>query len=385
LKRKNEQNGGQRLLIYRKLTEKDSIRTYRKKTMTIATPENSSAVSELRDKRRCLILANPKAGALSVREFFANFGRRYSGAPEGAVLRTVPQIPPATLTLLAEVAAAAGLEANVEVVPPPERLPDLLRTAQQEGFDTIVAVGGDGTVRTLAQGLVGSPLRLGILPMGTSNNFARALGIPFQLEAAMRVVAEGVERQVDVGRIGGEYFLEAAGVGLFADALLACGREELRRHQVLRMLRLAGPLCWNPRARRLQLILDGTAQKEEAIMVAVSNGAYMGESWPVAPDAALTDSQFDVVIVGALNRWELIRFGSALMRGRHLDLPKVRRVRAATVEIRRAHRAHRPLPVHADDHIAAYTPAWMQTVPRALRVMMPSPAPLSPVPTAQSG
>lgn len=321
--------------------------------------------------RRILILANPKAGGLQIAELFARLSRRAEQIWRRGTRKSSETVPAAS-TLLSETAANAGLEANVEAVPPPSRLPDLVRAAQAEGVDTLVAVGGDGTVRTVAQALVGSSLRLGILPLGTANNFAHALGLPFDLSAAMQVVASGVERQVDVGRIGDEYFLEAAGVGLFADVLQAFEPDEPRKHELLRLLKICGPLCWNPSARNLRLTLDGEEFQEETVMVAVANDAYLGASMEIAPGAGLSDGLFDVVIVGAMDRWELLRFAQALRTGKHLELPKVHRVQAKTVAIRCIHRSHRPLPVHADDHIAAYTPAYLEVVPKALRVLVPA-------------
>lgn len=328
---------------------------------------------------RCLILANPKAGALSRR---TRLERRLRAirrqlslwfTPRRALHAQADPDPalPDALTLLASLAAESGIEANVELIPPSSQLSALVRRAQAEGFDTIVAVGGDGTVRSVAQSLVHSPLRLGILPMGTANNVAHSLGIPFELAEAMRALAQGVERQVDVGWIGNHYFLEAAGVGLFADAFQALGREEARPWQVVRLLKLIGPLIWNLRSRTLALTLDDKDEKEDALFITVANGRYFGEGMTLAPEASPFDGLFDVVIVGALTRLELLRFGRALMRGTHLLLPKVRVVQAHTIEIRRIHRSHRSLPVHADDQIVGRTPARMDVLPGAIRVITP--------------
>ena len=323
-------------------------------------------------KRRCLLLANPQAGALSSMEFFTRLETRARASlnmdrPTGA-----PPDLPLMLSTLATEAAEAGIEANVEAIPAPDKLPELMRAAEQEGYDTVIAAGGDGTVRMVAQSLIGSRLSLGILPVGTANNTARALGIPFEISGALRVVADGEERQIDVGKIGEEYFLEAAGVGLFADALAGFGAGEPHRHDVFRLLKVCAPLCWNPRARSLQLTLDGVPERDEVLLVSIANSAYLGEGWKMAPEARLTDGKFDVVIAGAMSRWELIRFMLAASEGKHLLLPKVRRVHASSVEIRRLHRGHEPLPVHADDHIAATTPVRLDVVPGALRVIVPA-------------
>lgn len=320
---------------------------------------------------RCLILANPKAGGISHREYLSGWWQRCMSALGRKDPKAKEECVPETLTMLAEAAAEAGLQANVEPVPPPERLADLVGSAQREGFDTIVAAGGDGTIHSVAQALVGSPLRLGILPMGTANNVARMLGLPFDLKEAFKVIVQGHETAIDVGRVADTYFLEAAGVGLFADAFEAFGGDEPRKYQIGRLIKVLGPMFWNPPIRNLQLTLDDMVEKDEAIWISVSNGAFIGDKMELAPGAHVSDGQFDVIIVGAMNRGELLQFAWALRQGRHLELPKVRRVHARSVEIRRVHRGHHPMPVHADAEIVAHTPARLEIVAGALRVLTP--------------
>ena len=305
-----------------------------------------------------------------MREYVAGVSQRFAPARNSPA--TIERVP-ISLTLLSEAAGEVGLRADVEMLPPREGMAERIRAAEAQGYDTIVAVGGDGTVHHVVQHLIGTSLRLGILPLGTANNFARGLNIPGDLEGAFRTLARGYERVIDVGRIKNEYFIEAVGVGLFADTLSAMGGEEAHRHEVGRIFRVTLPLLWNPRARRLNLTLDGRAQEEEVVLVTVSNSRFLGENWAMAPDASLDDGLFDVVTVGAMSRWELMRFGLALTRGTHLSLPRVRVQRAGRVEIRRVHRVNHPLPVHADDHILAYLPVSMEIVPRALRVLAPLP------------
>ena len=333
----------------------------------------SEAVLSNSDQTRrdpvCLILANPRAGRLAIREYLAGISERFTA------VRTYPtpvERVPASLALLADAAGEVGLRADVELSPTPEGMGERIRAAATQGYNTIVAVGGDGTVHHVAQHLVGTSLRLGILPLGTANNFARGLNIPGDLEGAFRTLAHGHERTIDVGRIKNEYFIEAVGVGLFADSLVAMGGQEVHRHEFVRIFSVTMPLVWNPRVRRLYLTLDDQTAEEEVLIATVSNSRFLGENWPMAPDASLEDGLFDVVTVGAMSRWELMRFAAALMRGTHLSLPRVQIRRASRVEIRRVHRVHHPLPVHADDHILAYLPVSMEVIPRALRVIAPS-------------
>jgi YegS/Rv2252/BmrU family lipid kinase len=233
----------------------------------------------------------------------------------------------------------------------------------------VVAAGGDGTVRPIAQALVGTPLRFGILPVGTDNNFAHSLGIPFELDSALGVLRDGSAQRVDIGRIGNENFTEAAGVGLFANLIAAFGPSGPARCQWLSCLRTAARMFWNPPTYPVRLVLDGVVYEEDVTMVSVCNSAYLGESWAIAPDARLDDGLFDVVIVSALSRLELVGFTKAILQGAALTYPKVSRIRAKTVEISSNPARQQELPIHADDHISAYTPARFETVPRALSVI----------------
>ena len=90
---------------------------------------------------------------------------------------------------------------------------------------------------------------------------------------------------MDVGQVGGEYFLEAAGVGLFADAVQAFGAEEVRPWQIGRVLKVVAPLFWSVRARTLRLTLDGVTEEDEALLVTVANGPYLGEGFAFTPQA----------------------------------------------------------------------------------------------------
>jgi diacylglycerol kinase (ATP) len=340
--------------------------------MTTCAPKELADGSQASSPHRCLILANAQAGSIrTLRNKFEMFGHRYwrgiTFQKEEAECDTQPQC----MSILAETAASSGLEAHVETIPPAHHVPARIRAAEREGFDTVVAAGGDGTVHSVAQGMVHSPLRMGVIPMGTANNVARVLGLPLKMEDAMAVIAQARVRTIDVGRVAGRYFLEAAGVGLFADAFAAFGADEPRRYQIFRLLKVLAPMFWNPPVRNLQLTLDGAAEKDTAVWIAVSNSSYIGDNMEVAPGASLEDGKFDVIIVGAMDRHELFHFTIALYRGKHLDLPKVRRVCAQSIGIQRVHRSHRPLPVHADAEIVAHTPTFIETIPGAIQVIVP--------------
>lgn len=315
-----------------------------------ATPAGETA--PVHAARRYLILANPNAGGL-----------KPSSAPGG------PQNADAALMHLKAEVARFGLDARVETAPAPAQLRSRLQTVASEGFDTVVAAGGDGTVRPMAQALVTSPLQFGILPVGTANNFAHSLGIPLTLEGGLQVLRDGRPQKVDVGRMGPEYFTEAAGIGLFANLIAAFGPSGPSVAQWLKCLRIVGPMFWNPPGYHLKLVLDGVPYEKDVTMVSVCNSNFLGKRWLIAPEALLNDGLFDVVIVGALSRGELLGFLTSVLRGRDLTFSKVTLVRAKTVEISRVREGRRPLPVHTDDHIGTHLPARLEVVPGGLTVI----------------
>ena len=170
------------------------------------TGEGASRKTVHAPVRRALILANPKAGRLSRQNLRETLRRKFEWLFDSDAHKIERGILPPALPYLAEVAAEIGLPADVEPIVPYAQLPERIALAQKEGYDTLVVAGGDGTVRTVAQALAGSEMRLGILPVGTANNFAHALRIPFVLEDALRVIAAGMERRIDAGKVEEKFF-----------------------------------------------------------------------------------------------------------------------------------------------------------------------------------
>ena len=108
---------------------------------------------------------------------------------------------------------AAGVEADVRTVEG-AKLEETARSAQGEGFDAVIAGGGDGTLNTIANALAGGPVAFGVLPLGTHNHFAKELNVPLDLDAAVAALARGTTADLDVGDVNGRVFLNFSGLGL---------------------------------------------------------------------------------------------------------------------------------------------------------------------------
>jgi YegS/Rv2252/BmrU family lipid kinase len=265
----------------------------------------------------------------------------------------------------ASYAREAGFEPEVVATRSPAELRRVLRDRVIDRVERVAVAGGDGTIHAAAQMLAGRSTLLGILPLGTANNFATALRLPLDLPSAFRVIAEGEERAVDLGEVDGEYFTEAAGVGLFAD-VLALSAAGYSTKSVLRTLVATLRLWVTNRPRRLRVVVDGERRVEEAVLVAVANTFRLSVAIPLAPTARVTDGALDLVVLGPLTRGEYLSYYRAIRAQAHLGLPKVQTWKAREVRIE----AGRPVNVHVDDRVYRRDPVRVRVAPGALRVMV---------------
>lgn len=283
---------------------------------------------------------------------------------------------PATLEDVRAALAAHGIVPDVETTRGPGHATQLARTAAFAGYDTIIAAGGDGTVREVAIGLLGSGAPLGIMPLGSFMNVAHMLGIPRDPQEAAAIIAAGDCAHIDVGRAGNTYFLEAAGVGI--DAALFPYTNRLDRWR-WRALGRALPIALWYRPQRVILELDWWTVEMDALMVTVANGPYCGAAFTVAPNAMVDDHQLDVRVFGPMPKLRLLRcllHPEGERAGRVYDF-KAREVRIS---------APRALPGHADSVSIGTTPLRFSLLPVALPVYVPAeprtrPAALSQAPT----
>lgn len=285
----------------------------------------------------CTLLLNSRAGAL-----------HYTAGVE-QVRRMVAEI---------------GLDAEVVDTRSASEMAFAVRRLVSAGAERVAVAGGDGTVSLAVQELAHSDTALGILPQGTANNFATALRLPQDLPSALRVLMDGVVREVSLGKVRNRYFTEAAGVGLFADSLALYGAGTNKN--LLRGLYASLRILASLRAHHLHLTLDGKRLSERAVMCTVANTYRMAAALPVAPGAKLTDEVLDVVVLGDVGRKELLSYYRAFRAQMHLSLEKVTTYQAREIGIE----AHRKLNVHCDDRVVGTTPVTITVQPRALKVLV---------------
>ncbi|MBV8254938.1 MAG: diacylglycerol kinase family lipid kinase [Chitinophaga sp.] len=181
---------------------------------------------------------------------------------------------------------------------------DLALEAVKNGVDTVVAVGGDGSINEIAQGLVGSNTALAIIPLGSGNGLARALKIPLDVNKAMELIVADRQQPMDVGYANEHLFLSNAGVGfdaLVADEFRHTTKRGLYGYAKLVMQRFSS---YKPEAYSISI--DGQKLEENAFLLTVANGNQFGYEFKLAPKASVFDGLLDVCIMPPVNFLQLI-------------------------------------------------------------------------------
>lgn len=230
--------------------------------------------------------------------------------------------------------ARHGVTAEVAEVPGPE-LQDAARRALQEGWDAIVAAGGDGTISAVAGALAGSGRPLGVLPLGTLNHFARDLGLPRGLEEAVAVIAAGHSRAVDVAEVNGRVFVNNSSVGLYAD--MVAERDRRRRLGGWRKgpAMLMASLRMLRRFTRRRLTVRTTGQRHElrSPLVFIGNNLYETSLPRPGTRSALDRGELCLCVTKHQSPLGLLRLGLRAMVGRIRDERDLVYSSVAAVEI----------------------------------------------------
>jgi diacylglycerol kinase family enzyme len=278
--------------------------------------------------------------------------------------------PDALPRTLLELAERAQVPARVEVLLEPARLPALVDEAIAQGVTTIVAGGGDGTVSSVASCLMGRDVRLGVLPLGTLNHFAKDLGLPLEAEAAMAVVLAGHVRRVDVGEVNGRVFLNNSSIGLYPRMVRLRQRRDARGWR--KWLVAARAMFAVMRHRRdlgVRLELDGTSIARRTPLVFIGNNEYRMEGLDPGSRPSLTEGVLSLYVLRARGWSGLLRAAWQVASGsaRSGDATDTFRVQEARIDLRHDH-----VEVALDGEVTPMTTPLVYRVRKlALEVLVP--------------
>jgi diacylglycerol kinase (ATP) len=279
---------------------------------------------------------------------------------------------------IAHRAGALGLSGDALLSERPGQLTELARQAVDDGAALLVAVGGDGTVNEVVNGIARRPeVELAVVPRGTGRDFGRTYGIPHRLDDALRTAVDGRAREIDLGRArfrswNGDtreaYFANIASAGM-------SGAIAKRANETSKTLGGKASYLWATlavfagwSASEVTVELDGEKRRSPMHLVVVANGRYFGGGMMITPEAQPDDGVFDVLLIGDLTKRDLLLTLPKTYFGRHLPHPKAELLHARSVEIEGAE----PLPIELDGEQPGTTPVTFEVVPRALRLRVPS-------------
>lgn len=245
---------------------------------------------------------------------------------------------------------------------------ELASAAEREGFDAVVAIGGDGTVNAAARGLLHSRLPLGIVPIGSGNGLARGMGIPISIRRACQLLLEGgTVRTIDAGRIRDRYFFVVAGLGFDAVVGKLFDDQSLRGPLPYFYLGVREFFSYEPETFILRF-----ADRQitvPALLVTVANTQQWGNGAIIAPHAQPDDGLFDICIIHKVNLGQALFHLPKLFTGKIDKVRHYENYRSTEVEIVR----ERPGYFHVDgEPVEGGTHLRVSIDPKALRVIVPA-------------
>ncbi len=220
----------------------------------------------------------------------------------------------------------------------------LAHEAAERGVDAIVALGGDGTVNEVINGIAGFDIPLGVIPLGTANDFARQVGIPLDADHAMDIILRRNPVRIDTGEVDGRRFLNASVGGVGAEATAETATESkdalgMFAYAITGMRKLA---ALTPRAMRFHG--PDFSHECECLAFTIGNTRSTGGGTMIAPRASVVDGLLDLCIIGAMPRSDFVALALRLRRGEHVGDPGVTYVQLPCVTVE----ADAPITVNVD-------------------------------------
>jgi diacylglycerol kinase (ATP) len=242
----------------------------------------------------------------------------------------------------------------------------LARRAADEGFERIVAAGGDGTIHEVVNGLAGTKAALGLLPMGTMNVFATELGLPIHdLGLCWDIIENGNTRLVDLPNANDKHFAQLAGVGLDAQVV---------KETSLALKRSFGPLSYLIQAAQIAArvpprlsIESENASIDEGSFVLVGNGRLYGGPFPFFKHAVNNDGLLDVIVFKRLGYLEIIRYLQNVLFSSEINAPEVEYFQTSRLRVT----SDQPVPVELDGELVGTSPVEFGVQKQLLRVLAP--------------
>ena len=219
---------------------------------------------------------------------------------------------------------ARGVDFEIRETQHPGHATELSKAAVDEGFDVIVSVGGDGTLRETALSVVHTDRILGLLPCGTGNDYARALHIPTDMEAALDILLNGENKVVDAGQANDQIFFNIAGFGFDVDVLdyTEQFKPKCKKGGTAYLLGCLKAV-FGLKLRRTRVTFPDESYEQDVLLAAAGIGTHFGGGMNVLPESDPSDGLLDVCIAHDVTRLRLLTLLPRFIKGKHLSVPVI--------------------------------------------------------------
>lgn len=234
-------------------------------------------------------------------------------------------------------------------------------------LDRIVVGGGDGTLNLALPAVLQTGVPLGVIPLGTANDFVRSLNLPEDPVEAAELISRGHTQSVDVGKANGKPFLNAVGIGLGPELNNALDSETKQRLGVLAYLRGFVEVFHRRSRKGAILSLDGRRRKTRYLQITIANGVHYGGGMTIARQARLDDGELKVLCLYPLNAWRLLAQAVTLRRGPEPGEEETYGIKLYTAKKVEVH-TRESHDVTADGELITQTPLCCESMPQALDV-----------------
>jgi len=190
----------------------------------------------------------------------------------------------------------------------------IAKYAATKNPDIIVACGGDGTINEVASCLIGTPIKLGIVPVGSGNGLASNLGIPKNLEKALYIIRKGKSITIDVGQVNNNYFFSNMGIGI--DAMIIKKYEQLCKRTLSAYVKAALFSGFSFKSTKTTLFYNDKIVNTKPFLLFVSNSNVMGYNMTLTPRASLSDGWLDMVVIPEITLVSKLKLGYAVLRNK---------------------------------------------------------------------
>lgn len=233
----------------------------------------------------------------------------------------------------------------------------------------IYAVGGDGTLNEVLNGMIGSGSSLGCIPGGSGNDFIKSLVTKFDRRRILMNTVLGTEEEIDVATVDGRYFINIASMGFDASVVNNVEKFKGMKYIPNKFAYLASVLdtAKDFKNLNLRIVVDQKEINTEAFMVAIANGKYYGGGIKIAPESDLKDGLLDVLIVRDITRGKIMKFLPKVIPGKHMDLDEVTLMRARTIDLY----SDEPVFINIDGELEARREAHFKVEDTKVRFIIP--------------